>query len=221
MEVSASAVVLSVGRDTTVAKAAITNLVNAYNTFEGVIKGLTAAGSVTTDEGNLKTDSEVKAIRSKMRSFLTTDSTTPGNTKNNIMDIGISLQKDGTFSVNQATLSAALTNYYDDITKMFSANTDDQTALGTASRGIAGDLVNQIAAYLAFDGVVKLRETSYAKTTLELTSDQKALDTKMTSVEARYTKQFSTMNKIMAEMKSTQEYLKTQLENLPFTKSND
>ena len=81
--------------------------------------------------------------------------------------------------------------------------------------------MNQISAYLAYDGVVKLRETSYSKTTSELASDQKALDTKMTSVEARYTKQFSTMNKIMAEMKSTQDYLKTQLENLPFTNSND
>ena len=221
MEVSASAVVLSVGRDTTVAKAAITNLVDAYNTFEGVIKGLTAPGSATTDEGSLKTDATVKAIRSKMRSFLTTNSTTPGTTQDNIMDIGISLQKGGTFSVNQTTLSTALTNYYDDITKMFSANTDDQTTIGFANRGIAGDLVNQIATYLAYDGVVKLRETSYSKTTSELASDQKALDTKMTSVEARYTKQFSTMNKIMAEMKSTQDYLKTQLENLPFTKSND
>ena len=221
MEVSASAVVLSVGRDTTVAMAAITNLVDAYNTFEGVIKGLTAPGSTVADEGSLKTDATVKSIRSKMRSFLTTDSTTPGNTKVNLMDIGVSLQKDGTFSVNQTTLSSALTNYYADITKMFSANTDDQTTLGTASRGIAGDLVNQIAAYLAYDGVVKLRETSYAKTTSGLASDQKALDTKMLSIEARYTKQFSTMSKIMDEMKSTQKYLESQLENLPFTSNND
>jgi len=221
MEVSASAVVLSVGRDTTVAMAAITNLVDAYNTFEGVIKGLTAPASTVADEGSLKTDATVKSIRSKMRSFLTTDSTTPGNTKVNLMDIGVSLQKDGSFSVNQTTLSSALTNYYADITKMFSANTDDQTTLGTASRGIAGDLVNQIAAYLAYDGVVKLRETSYAKTTSALATDQKALDTKMLSIEARYTKQFSTMSKIMDEMKSTQKYLESQLDNLPFTSNND
>tara|TARA_B100000768_G_scaffold26829_1_gene24984 strand:- start:1126 stop:3153 length:2028 start_codon:yes stop_codon:yes gene_type:complete len=221
MEVSASAVVLSVGRDTTVAMAAITNLVDAYNTFEGVIKGLTAPASKVADEGNLKTDAEVKSIRSKMRSFLTADSTTPGNTKVNLMDIGVSLQKDGSFSVNQTTLSSALTNYYADITKMFSANTDDQTTLGTASRGIAGDLVNQIAAYLAYDGVVKLRETSYAKTTSALATDQKALDTKMLSIEARYTKQFSTMSKIIDEMKSTQKYLESQLDNLPFTSNND
>jgi flagellar hook-associated protein 2 len=221
MEVSTSAVVLSVGRDTTVAIAAITNLVSAYNTFEGVIKGLTAPGSTTVDEGSLKTDATVKSIRTKMRSFLTTNSSTPGNTIDNVMDIGISIQKDGTFSVNQASLSSALTNYYADITKMFSANTDDKTSLGTANRGIAGDLVNQIAAYLAYDGVVKLRETSYAKTATELASDQKTLDTKMLSIEARYTKRFSTMSKIMDEMKSTQKYLESQLDNLPFTRNND
>ncbi|MGY8908082.1 MAG: flagellar filament capping protein FliD [Pseudomonadales bacterium] len=221
MQTTSSAVALSVGRDTTVAIAAITNLVSAYNTFEGVIKGLTASGSTTVDEGSLKTDATVKSIRTKMRSFLTTNSSTPGNTIDNVMDIGISIQKDGTFSVNQASLSSALTNYYADITKMFSANTDDQTSLGTVDRGIAGDLVNQIAAYLAYDGVVKLRETSYAKTAAELASDQKTLDTKMLSIEARYTKRFSTMSKIMDEMKSTQKYLESQLDNLPFTRNND
>ena len=136
-------------------------------------------------------------------------------------DIGVSLQKDGLFKVNQVTLGSALTNYYADITQMFSANTDDQSAFGTASRGIAGDLVNQISSYLASDGVVKLRETSYTTTKADLTTEQKALDTKMESVEARYTKQFSTMSKIMDEMKSTQEYLESSLGNLPFTAKND
>jgi len=51
--------------------------------------------------------------------------------------------------------------------------------------------------------------------------EQTALDLKMDAAEARYTKQFSTMNKIMEEMKSTQEYLESQLENLPFTANND
>ena len=221
MATTSSAVVLSVGQDTSVAKAAITNLVDAYNTFEGVIKGLTGSGSATLDEGSLKDDAAVKAIRTKVRSFLTTNSSTPGALKSSMADIGISLQKDGIFKVNQTTLGSALTNYYADITKMFSANTDDQSVFGTASRGIAGDLINQISSYLASDGVIKLRQTSYAKDKAGLTTEQKALDTKMESVEARYTKQFSTMSKIMDEMKSTQDYLETQLNNLPFTSNND
>ena len=104
---------------------------------------------------------------------------------------------------------------------MFSADTDDQSTFGIASRGIAGDLVKQISSYLASDGVVKLRETSYTKTKAALTIEQKALDTKMESIEARYTKQFSTMSKIMDEMKSTQDYLESSLGNLPFTANND
>ena len=221
MATTSSAVVLSVGRDTSIAKAAITNLVDAYNTFDGVIKGLISTGSATADAGSLKSDSAVSTIRTKVRSFLTDNSSAPGASKKSMTDIGISLQRDGTFKVNQATLGSALTNYYADITKMFSADTDDQSTFGIASRGIAGDLVKQISSYLASDGVVKLRETSYTKTKAALTIEQKALDTKMESIEARYTKQFSTMSKIMDEMKSTQDYLESSLGNLPFTANND
>ena len=221
MATTTSAVVLSVGQDTSVAQAAITNLVDVYNTFEGVIKGLSGSATATEDEGSLREDAAVRAIRTKVRAFLTASSSTPGASKGSMADIGVSLQKDGLFKVNQVTLGSALTNYYADITQMFSANTDDQSAFGTASRGIAGDLVNQISSYLASGGVVKLRETSYTATKATLTTEQKALDTKMESVEARYTKQFSTMSKIMDEMKSTQEYLESSLGNLPFTANND
>jgi len=221
MATTSSAVVLSVGRDTSVAQAAITNLVDVYNTFEGVIKGLSGSATATENEGSLKEDAAVRAIRTKVRAFLTASSSTPGASKGSMADIGVSLQKDGLFKVNQVTLGSALTNYYADITQMFSANTDDQSAFGTASRGIAGDLVNQISSYLASDGVIKLRETSYTTTKATITTEQKALDTKMESVEARYTKQFSTMSKIMDEMKSTQEYLESSLGNLPFTAKND
>ena len=221
MATTSSAVVLSVGRDTSVAQAAITNLVDVYNTFEGVIKGLSGSATATEDEGSLKEDAAVRAIRTKVRAFLTASSSTPGASKGSMADIGVSLQKDGLFKVNQVTLGSALTNYYADITQMFSANTDDQSAFGTASRGIAGDLVNQISSYLASGGVIKLREASYTATKATLTTEQKALDTKMESVEARYTKQFSTMSKIMDEMKSTQEYLESSLGNLPFTANND
>ena len=43
----------------------------------------------------------------------------------------------------------------------------------------------------------------------------------MQGIEDRYTKQFSNMSKIMDEMKSMQEYLESQLDNLPFTSNNN
>jgi flagellar hook-associated protein 2 len=131
------------------------------------------------------------------------------------------LNRSGSFIVDETTLSTALTNYYSDITQMFSANTDNMTSYGAASRGIAGDLVTQIDTYLSFDGLVKLREKSYSNKTSTLTTEQAALDKKMISIEARYTKQFSTMSKIMDEMKSTQDWLESSLGNLPYTSDNN
>jgi flagellar hook-associated protein 2 len=221
MGVTSADVVLSVSRDTSVAKAAIIDLVTAYNSFDSVIQGLTASGSTTTDEGGLKSDTSITALRTKVRSFLISDSSTPGTAMMRMSDIGVSLNRSGSFIVDDTALSTALTNYYSDITQMFSANTDNMTSYGAASRGIAGDLVTQIDTYLSFDGLVKLREKSYSNKTSTLTTEQAALDKKMISIEARYTKQFSTMSKIMDEMKSTQDWLESSLGNLPYTSDNN
>jgi len=45
--------------------------------------------------------------------------------------------------------------------------------------------------------------------------DQSKLDERKESIEERYTKQFSAMNKVMEEMNALKEYLDQQLENLP------
>ena len=221
MAITSSDVVLSISRDTSVAKQAIEDLVTSYNSFEGIMKELTASGSETADEGSLKSDSGVAAIRTAIRNFLTSNSSTPGTSKTNMSDIGVAMQRDGTFKVDDTVLGDALNTHYSDITQMFSANTDNQSTYSTANRGIAGDLVHQITSYLAYDGVVKLRENSYTTTKNTLTNEQTALDKKMVSIEARYTKQFSTMSKILDEMKNTQDYLESQLDNLPFTANNN
>jgi flagellar hook-associated protein 2 len=209
-------VVMSISRDTTVAKQAIIDLVEAYNSFEGVYTSLTAVGSVTEESGSLKSDASIRAIRGRVRDFFTADSSTPGNTKQSLTDVGVSLQRNGSFLVDETALGKALSSDYSDITKMFSGNTNNQSSYSTEGRGIAGDLVNQISSYLAYDGIVKLRESSYAVTKTTLTDEQTVLDTRMLAIETRYTKQFSTMSRIMDQMKSTQEYLEGQLSNLPY-----
>jgi len=104
---------------------------------------------------------------------------------------------------------------------MFSAGTNSESPYGVKNRGIAGDLVTQIRDYLSSTGIVKSREASYTNTQAQLKTDQTALDKKMKGIEARYTQQFSTMNKIMDEMKAMQSYLESQLDNLPYTSKNN
>jgi flagellar hook-associated protein 2 len=135
--------------------------------------------------------------------------------------MGISRTQAGVMIIDSAVLGTAVTNHYDEITQLFSADTNNQLTYGDASRGLAGDIVKQVSDYLATSGILASRATGYSAITATVLKEQTSLDLKMEAAEARYTKQFSTMNKIMEEMKSTQEYLESQLENLPFTSNND
>jgi flagellar hook-associated protein 2 len=216
MAVTSSDVVLSISRNTSTAKSAITNLVAAYNAFDAIMKDLTGAETSDGEPALLKSDSAVKSIRDTVKAFLTSDSSTPGTNVASMSDMGIAIQRDGTFKINSTTLGAAMTSHYDEITKLLSGNTDDQSSYSTASRGIAGDMVTKINDYLSWDGLITLREASYKTSQTSITKSQEVLDAKMVKVEDRYTKQFSNMSKIMDEMKSMQSYLDQQLNNLPY-----
>ena len=221
METTSSAVVLSVGRDSTNTKASIISVVESYNAFEAAMKDLTAVTNAAGERGVLNNDSGIRQIRTAMYKLMTNVSSTPGTTITSLADMGITRTKAGVMIIDKVALGSAVTNNYDEITKIFSADTNNQLALGDASRGLAGDIVKQVSDYLATTGVLASRGTTYTAMTATVLKEQTALDLKMDAAEARYTKQFSTMNKIMEEMKSTQEYLESQLENLPFTSNND
>jgi flagellar hook-associated protein 2 len=218
---NASAINLTVARDSTAASTAITNVATAYNAFETIMKDLTAAQNTLGERGVLNDDSGIKNIRSAMYAFMTNASSTPGTTITSMADMGITRTSKGIMKIDATTLAAAVSANYDDITKLFSADTNDQSGIGTASRGLAGDLVKQVDDYLSSSGIVTTRSTGYTAITTGLTKEQTELDVRTASAETRYTKQFSTMNKIMQEMKSMQDYLKSQLENLPFTSDNN
>ncbi len=216
MKVTSSDVVLSISRNTSTAKNALTNLVKAYNAFDSTMKNLTAANSSTGEAGLLKSDSAVRGIHKTVRNFLTSTSSSPGTNITSMSDMGITVQRDGKFKINSTKFSTAMTSHYDEITKIFSGDTDDQTTFSTASRGVAGDIVTQIDNYLSFNGLIALRENSYKSSKTSITKSQEVLDAKMVKVEDRYSKQFSTMSKIMDEMNSMQDYLEQQLSNLPY-----
>ena len=212
---------LSVGRDITTAQTTIINLVEMVNAFNVVMDEVTAVEGSDGKPGALKSDSAIEAIEDKIRSIFASESSTPGTNVTSLSAMGVAVQKDGTYEVDTTTLATALKGNYDDVTKVFSANTNSQTLYGTADRGIAGDMIKQISDYLSSTGVITTRENTYNSLQSTLTVEQSDLDDKAAAVEERYTKQFITMNKIMDEMKSMQKYLDGQLSNLPFTANND
>jgi flagellar hook-associated protein 2 len=208
---------LRVTRDTTTITDNINNLVSAYNLAIADIATLTGARSEDEADvysGSLKGDSTVSLIKSQLRSMLLSDSTTASGTMTAFRDVGLDIDRYGVMSINATTLSTALTNNFDDVVAMFSADTNSQTEVGTASRGIAGDAIVLINDLIDSRGTIA-SQSANATSRISTFEDQiAALETRMASLLARYTKQFAAMESMVGQTNTMRDSLKASFEGM-------
>jgi flagellar hook-associated protein 2 len=100
---------LNTGPDVTQQEDAINNFVSAYNTVIGDLNTQFSVSSATNEPGPLQADSTLALAQSQMLGALSFSMTGNGNI-NSLADLGISMNDDGTLSVDSSTLSAALQN---------------------------------------------------------------------------------------------------------------
>jgi flagellar hook-associated protein 2 len=216
-----SSFVIDVYQNTQASQKSVLSLVDAFNQFNQTMKTLTATASEDSAGGDFAGDSIVRDIQRKMRSFFIDSGSVTGDNITRMSDMGVSIDRNGVFQVDQAKLSSALINHYGEVKSFFTANTDQQSIYDVSAKGLAGDVLTQINEYLKYDGLVSRYELSNARTAAALVSEEKELDTQMTAYEERYVKQFSAMNAAIAEMNSLKDYLDSQLNNMPFTAKKD
>ncbi len=131
---------LVVTPNTTAASNAINQFVTDYNSV------ITALNNQFNDSGSgqgvLASDSTVRNLQSELLSAISwTSSPASGTTSMpNLSSMGISVNKDGTLSVDSTGLSNALQNSYQDVQSFFQ---------GTAFDGFAGSLDNQLTSFLS------------------------------------------------------------------------
>ena len=219
-DTSLSSFTVDVVQDNTLAKERITSLVTAFNDFNTVMSALTAVETDDAEGGLLSGDRIVRDIQNQARSIFIDEGSSSGENIERMSDMGISIDRYGVFQIDDALLTDALTDHYDEVKSFFTADTNNQTTFSPAAKGLSGDLLAQLDEYLKFDGTVARRELTNAKTAAGLLNEEKELDAAMVSVEERYTKRFTAMNRAIAEMNSLKDYLENQLKNLPFTSGN-
>jgi flagellar hook-associated protein 2 len=151
---------------------------------------------------------------------MTNASSTEGTALGRLSDAGISITKTGTFEVDNTKLDAALANNFTDLSTIFSAGTTNQSEIGTADRGIAGDISKVITDLSASSGYITTQTASLNSQIAEYQIDLTELETRMTQIEERYTRQFLSMQRVVDEMTRTKDDLISTFDNLPFTKKN-
>ncbi len=211
--VTSGAASLSVSQDTSSVETNIRNLVETYNTAKTAINDLTSREI----EGALAGDSVFRQTVRSLTNVLIGASSTPGSQITRLSDLGITINRTGFLEIDDTDLANGLSSNFDDLRKMFSADTDSQIATGEAARGVAGDLSKLIDDLTGSSGYIDRRETQLDSDITSYEDELDDLEERMESLRARYEKQFASMNALVDSLNNTKDGLVSSFENLPFT----
>jgi flagellar hook-associated protein 2 len=156
-----AAVTLNVSANTSAVSTAINQFVSDYNTAINAVNAqFTDTGS---GEGPLAGDSTITDLQNDLMQAVdyTNKPTTGTTTIPNLSSLGISVNKDGTLSVDSTTLNSVLANNFSDVQGFFQ---------GTALNGFANTLDQQLTSFLSpADGAftVELQSLTNQNTTLQ------------------------------------------------------
>lgn len=202
-------------RDTSVVKTKMTALVKAYNDANTMFNTVSDPKStVETYGATLVGNSVVNSIRSQMREIIFTDSLNPSGNLKNFRDLGISVDKDGTMTLDNAKLDSVLSTQYDDAVTMLTGNSENLSAYSTAPSGAVGAAFKSLTTMLSSSGTINTQSTNLTKRIAEYKDELTKLETRMTQLMERYNTQFGAMESIVGQSKSLRTSLTSTFEGM-------
>ena len=124
---------VTVARDSGAIKGSVDALAKAYNDLNTTIKSLSAFNPGTKQGSVLQGDITLITLQARIRSTLSSALAGVAGSYNNLSQIGVAFQKDGTLTVDATKFEAALAAAPNDIAALFAA-------LGSATDGAVGYL---------------------------------------------------------------------------------
>ena len=209
-------------RDNSGLKSKVQDIVTAYNEAMSMLNVLSDPKStVETYGGALVGDSMVRTVREQLRTLMFTDSSTSASSSKikNMRDLGISIDMVGTMTLDNAKLTDALTNRFDQVVTAMTGNMNDLGEYSTANAGIAGDASRALTKLLKASGPVKTISTNATTQNKKYQEDLTKLQTRMDALLLRYQKQFANMDSLVGSNNSLKASLKSTFEGM--SKSNN
>jgi len=218
---------ISIQRKTDDVKENILSLVDGYNKLHAEIKGTsdttsetdasttaTTATTATEETDNpLKDDYSIKNILSRLQSLFSTRVET-GSDYNSLFDLGLTINDDGTMSLDETTLDQALAADPNAIASLFIGDADAGiTGLGDTINKAIGDMVGSNGAVL----------TGRDSATVQITRLEKDIETANERLDKRYqilTKQFVQLDTYIKQLNSESTYMQSVIDSFNNTTSN-
>ncbi|MEN9669938.1 MAG: Flagellar hook-associated protein 2 [Pseudomonadota bacterium] len=202
-------------RDNAALKEKFAALVTAYNDADNILTEVSNPKSTLDTYGaTLVGDSTVRSLRQQLRAMVSGISSTPGDNIKSLAQMGLNVDQKGVMSLDDAKLQSALTDHYSDVVKSFTGGYNNLGTYSTLSAGFAGDAVKKITNIIGSKGALTTNTATANSQNTKYKADLEKLDTRMTSLLARYTKQFGAMDSLVGQINSQKTSLKSSFDGL-------
>ena len=210
---SSNVVTLSVANGENLLKNSIKEMVNNFNDMQDILDALVDPDSTVENGGALINDfTGVRYVEQQLRSAIFANSPTNSGSISNLRDIGITTDKTGKLILDENKLDQVISSNFQDVKKMLTANTNNQTTYSAAPKGLALSAIEKIDALIGTGSVISDREKNAREAISGFEEDLAKLEAKMEGVYERYLTQFSAMESLVRQMNSTRDYLEGQFE---------
>lgn len=198
---------VGLARDTTSVKTKMQALVTAYNDAKTMLDTVSnPASTVDTYGATLVGNSLVGTVRTQIRDMFLPSAVMPNanGAPNSLRDLGVSIDKTGTMTLDSTKLDSVLNTRFDDVAKLMTNNLEGVSTFYTAAAGIAGDAVRNLSNMVSATSSLGTQTANQTSSIASYQKDLVKLDDRMTKILARYTQQLSTMDSIVGQTKSMQ-----------------
>ncbi|MBY6186887.1 flagellar filament capping protein FliD [Marinobacter hydrocarbonoclasticus] len=196
---------VTIDKDVSGAKNAVKDFVEAYNSLQEVIDGLSSYDPEAEVGGPLQGDSLPRGITSQLRNVMSSSYDLGNGETGTLSQFGVSFDRYGKLEINDDKLNEALENDMSSVANLFAAE----------DTGLAYRLDSTADAYTKTGGLFSSRDDTLQSQLDRISSDREQLDRQMAAYEARLFKQFNAMDAVVYQLNSQAAMLTDRLAGLP------
>ncbi len=194
---------LTIANDTAAVTSRIKKFVDEFNSLGRQFVNLRGYDPATKRAGPLLGDSFLRAVEGEVRGKLTDRVSGLTGNYQSLAGIGITTSKDGTLTLDDTKLQAALTADFGGVAAIFGSG-----------NGVAARLTAVITPRLATDAELDVRSKRLNAKSVALQKDVTNLDARMAKVESRYRAQFNALDSLLSKLQSSSTFLTQQLDSI-------